>query len=43
MKILLVDVDSTWPNMAICQLYVYHLKQGDTVALHKMNLTILRK
>lgn len=38
MKILLVDVDSTWPNMAICQLYVYHLKQGDTVALHKMNL-----
>ena len=38
MKILLVDVDSTWPNMAICQLYVYHLKQGDSVTLHKMNL-----
>lgn len=38
MNILLVDVDSTWPNMAICQLYAYHLKQGDTVTLHKMNL-----
>lgn len=37
-KILLVDVDSTWPNMAICQLYTYHLNQGDTVALHKMGL-----
>ncbi len=37
MKILLVDVDSTWPNMAICQLYTYHLKLGDTVTLHKMN------
>lgn len=37
MKILLVDVDSTWPNMAICQLYTYHLNQGDSVTLHKMN------
>ena len=35
-KVLLVDVDSVWPNLALMKISTYHKQQGDEVYLQKL-------
>src|SRR5665647_1750833 len=37
-RILLIDVDSTIPNLALMKISAYHKVKGDNVALIKLNL-----
>ncbi|MGL5655389.1 MAG: hypothetical protein ACRCXY_00960 [Fusobacteriaceae bacterium] len=38
MKILLIDADSTIPNLALMKLSTYHKKLGDSVSILKLNI-----
>lgn len=36
MNVLLVDVDSVWPNLALMKASTFHKQKGDLVRLHKL-------